>query len=213
MTEWIIENYIEILGAAAGMIYVVLEIRQDLLLWPLGIMTAGFYIVVFYTSRFYAGMGLQVYYLAVSIAGWYWWKKGINAAVPDPRDEGIDVAHGKTGSGNAKPLEVSRLGPRTGFVLATVFVILYLLMWIILSRLTDSPVPGWDSFITSLSVVATWMLARKIYEHWYLWMVANLAAVLIFYSRGLYPTMVLYGIYLVMSSVGLKTWSRSLPAR
>ena len=40
-------------------------------------------------------------------------------------------------------------------------------MWLVLSGLTDSPVPEWDSFITSLSIIATWMLARKIYEHWY----------------------------------------------
>ncbi len=48
-------------------------------------------------------------------------------------------------------------------------------MWIILDRLTDSPVPAWDSFITSLSVIATWMLARKIYEHWFLWIVVNIS--------------------------------------
>jgi nicotinamide mononucleotide transporter len=75
-------------------------------------------------------------------------------------------------------------------------------MWYILSIYTDSPVPEADSFITSLSIIATWMLARKIYEHWYLWVMVNLAAIILFLSRGLYPTAVLYLVYLVMSFEG-----------
>jgi nicotinamide mononucleotide transporter len=76
----------------------------------------------------------------------------------------------------------------------------------VLSHLTDSPVPEWDSFITSLSIIATWMLARKIYEHWFLWIAVNLASSVIFLTRGLYPTVILYLVYLVMSFAGLKVW-------
>ncbi|HBC78324.1 MAG TPA: nicotinamide riboside transporter PnuC, partial [Bacteroidales bacterium] len=94
--------------------------------------------------------------------------------------------------------------------LSMVFILLYFLMWFVLSQLTDSPVPEWDSFITSLSVIATWMLARKIYEHWYLWMIVNCTSVILFLTRGLYPTIILYVVYLVMSFVGLKEWKRSL---
>jgi len=79
-----------------------------------------------------------------------------------------------------------------------------------LSRLTDSPVPEWDSFITSLSIVATWMLARKIYEHWFLWIAVNSAASVIFLARGLYPAVILYLVYLAMSFAGLRVWRRSL---
>jgi nicotinamide mononucleotide transporter len=97
-------------------------------------------------------------------------------------------------------------------VLAAVFILSYTGIWFILSRFTDSPVPGWDSFITSLSAIATWMLARKIYEHWYLWIAANAASVMIFVVRGLYPTVILYAVYLVMSFAGLKVWKRSISA-
>ena len=54
------------------------------------------------------------------------------------------------------------------------------------------------------------MLARKIYEHWYLWILVNAASVVIFAVRGLYPTVVLYAVYLVMSFVGLRVWKNSL---
>ena len=103
-----------------------------------------------------------------------------------------------------------RLKSRTGIILFVVVILLYVLMWFVLSWFTDSPVPEWDSFITSLSIVATWMLARKIYEHWFLWIAVNSAATVIFFARGLYPTAVLYLVYLVMSFFGLKEWRRSL---
>jgi nicotinamide mononucleotide transporter len=83
-------------------------------------------------------------------------------------------------------------------------------MWLTLDHLTDSPVPGWDAFITSLSIIATWMLARKIYEHWFLWIIVNGVAVILFLSRGLYPTVVLYAVYFTMSFIGLKEWRKTL---
>jgi nicotinamide mononucleotide transporter len=196
--DWLSDNWIEIFGAVTGIVYVFLEIRQNIWLWPVGIVTSAVYILVFFTNKFYADMGLQVYYLVISVLGWYWWVKGAGLR-----------AQGKGGEGDVK-LTVTRLKWRTGVILAIMFVILYFMMWIILSRLTDSPVPEWDSFITSLSIVATWMLARKIYEHWFLWIAVNSVASLVFLSRGLYPTVILYLVYLAMSFAGLKVWKRTL---
>jgi len=189
ISNWISGNYIEVFGAITGIIYVILEIRQTIWLWPVGIVTSAVYIWVFYTSGFYADGSLQIYYLVISVLGWYWWRR---------RDEE------KSG------LSVTRLKLKTGIVLGVVFVILYFVMRFVLTRFTDSPVPVWDSFITSLSIVATWMLARKIYEHWYLWIIVNTVSSVLFLYRGLYPTMVLYIIYCVMSFSGLRVWKRSI---
>ncbi len=73
---WMSNNYIELLGAVAGIVYVFLEIRQSIWLWPIGIITSAVYIWVFFTSKFYADMSLQMYYLGISILGWYWWSRG-----------------------------------------------------------------------------------------------------------------------------------------
>src|ERR1035437_8276221 len=74
--NWISDNYIEIFGAVTGIIYVFLEIRQTIWLWPVGILTSAVYIWVFFTSNIYADMSLQVYYLAISLLRWYWWARG-----------------------------------------------------------------------------------------------------------------------------------------
>ncbi|HOG56789.1 MAG TPA: nicotinamide riboside transporter PnuC [Bacteroidales bacterium] len=211
VSDWIATNWIEIFGALSGIIYVFLEIRQNIWLWPVGIVTSAVYIVVFFASKFYADMSLQGYYLVMSCIGWYWWVKGTGHGAQGTGHRAQGEGHGAQGAGSGG-LQVTRLRPLTGLVLAAVFILSYTGIWFILSRFTDSPVPGWDSFITSLSAIATWMLARKIYEHWYLWIAVNAASVMIFVARGLYPTVILYAVYLVMSFAGLKVWKRSISA-
>ena len=76
VSDWIASNWIEIFGALSGIIYVFLEIRQNIWLWPVGIVTSAVYIIVFFTSKFYADMSLQGYYLVMSCIGWYWWAQG-----------------------------------------------------------------------------------------------------------------------------------------
>jgi nicotinamide mononucleotide transporter len=229
--NWISNNYIEIFGAVTGILYVFLEIKQNLWLWPVGIITSAVYIWVFFTGKLYADMSLQVYYLAISALGWYWWIRGsglraqgnnsplegtghraqgnnspFEEPVPLRRESGGDVNR------NQMPvkLTVHRINLKSGIILTIVFVLLYFVMWLVLDRLTDSPVPACDSFITSLSIIATWMLARKIYEHWYLWIVVNAFASVLFFTRQLYPTLILYIVYCSMSFAGLIEWRKSL---
>lgn len=232
--HWISNNYIEIFGAVTGILYVFLEIKQNLWLWPVGIITSAVYIWVFLTGKLYADMSLQVYYLAISALGWFWWVRGAGR-----RAQGKEGATGNrqpatgmqtkehSAPGNTSPLEagrgdvspdnsgkpklvVHRINVKTGVTLVSVFIILYFIMWFILSHFTDSPVPACDSFITSLSIIATWMLARKIYEHWYLWIVVDAFASVLFFTRHLYPTVILYTVYCALSFAGLIEWRKSL---
>jgi nicotinamide mononucleotide transporter len=224
ISGWISNNFIEIFGAVTGIVYVFLEIRQTIWLWPVGIVTSVVYIWVFFSSKIYADMSLQGYYLIISILGWYWWTKGggrsaqsTEHSAQSPGYEGdgqknddSERKKGKVGDEEKNELRVTRLKFKTGVILAVFFVILYGVMWFILTRLTDSPVPVRDSFITSLSIVATWMLARKIYEHWYLWIVVNFVSAVLFLTRGLYPTVILYVVYGVMSFAGLIEWKKTI---
>jgi nicotinamide mononucleotide transporter len=197
ITHWISNNYLEIFGALTGIIYVILEIKQNMWLWPVGIVTSAVYIYVFFHGKLYADMSLQGYYLLVSLLGWYWWIRG-----SELRDLKIDTPPSR--------LVVHRLNTKSGIALTIVFILLYFIIWYILSRFTDSPVPAFDSFITSLSIVATWMLARKIFEHWYLWIIVNSSAAILFFTRGLYPTVILYIVYCIMSFAGLYEWRKSM---
>ncbi len=159
ITEWLANNWLEVFGAITGIIYVFLEIRQNIWLWPVGLVTSAVYIMVFFTTRFYADMSLQGYYLVMSCIGWYWWVRGTGHGAQGGGHKkrragsGQQGAEPKTGGQRdeeTEGLQVTRLKTVTGLLLTAVFILLYSGVWFILSRFTDSPVPEWDSFITSL---------------------------------------------------------------
>jgi nicotinamide mononucleotide transporter len=203
---WITEHWLEFFGAAAGIIYVFLEIRQNIWLWPVGIITSAVYIIVFFTSKFYADMSLQVYYVAISFYGFYVWRFGTKAS-STTHDNNSAVA-GDTHK--SVPLRVSRT-PRTLIIrLAAIYLALHTGMWYVLANFTDSPVAGWDSFTTALSVVATWMLARKYIEHWILWIVVNIVSLILYIYKGLYPTTLLFVVYTIMAFVGYRAWRKDM---
>jgi len=182
--------WIEIFGVVTGIGYVILEVKQIRWLWPLGVLTSGVYVYVFYTGRFYADMGLQVYYVLISIYGWYWWSRG-------------------TRSSRNISLPVSRTGRSTAIILFLVFNMIWMGLYLVLLNFTDSPVPLGDSFTTALAIVATWMLTQKLLEQWFLWIIANMVSVTLYLYKGLYPTVILYLVYAGMSIAGYYEWRKS----
>ncbi|HAQ18230.1 MAG TPA: nicotinamide riboside transporter PnuC [Prolixibacteraceae bacterium] len=189
--KWLSENYIELLGAILGIIYVFFSIRQNIWTWPVGLLTSVIYIWVFFVSKLYADMGLQMYYVAISIYGWYEW------------------LHGNR-TNHSESIKVSRLSLKLGLVLSLVSMFIFILIWVILKNYTDSPVPVADSLATALSIVATWMLARKILEHWLVWIFIDIFSIGLFWYKDLVPTIFLFLVYTVMAVVGYFEWKKEL---
>jgi len=189
--EWLSVNYIEFLGAILGILYIFFSIRQSIFTWPIGLATSILYVIVFFQSKFYADMGLQFYYVFISIYGWYLWKKGN----PD-------------NSSNA--LSVSRATKRDIVNGSVSTLVIFLIIFLILKNYTDSPVPVMDSATTALSITATYMLARKILEHWIIWIVVDLVSAGLYVYKGLWPTVILFLVYTVMAFIGLRQWTKSI---
>ena len=183
--------WIEISGVVTGIPYVILEVKQNRFLWPLGIITSAAYIYIFFTGKFYADMGLQVYYVLISIYGWYYWSRGGE----------------KSGKGE---LPVVRINRQQLILLFLTFAFSWVLIYFVLDRYTDSPVPLGDSFTTAMAIVATWMLTQKIIEQWSLWIIANVVSIALYIYKGLYPTVILYAVYAGMAVYGYLEWKRSM---
>jgi len=81
-----------------------------------------------------------------------------------------------------------------------------------LQNFTDSDVPWWDAFPTALSVVGQWLLARKYIENWLAWLAVNIASVGLFAYKGLWLTLLLYALFVLLSMAGWRAWQRKLPA-
>ena len=183
-------NWIELAGSVLSIIYLYLSIKQRVSLWIFGFLCSLLYVVVFFQSKFYADMSLQFYYLGVSAFGWISWKAG----KPE----------------NRKELPVKRTTPLSGAIILVIALVLYFLYYFILSEYTDSPLPKADAFTTALSIVATWMLARKMIENWWLWIIVDSVSAGLYFYKALYPTAILFVIYTVMAIIGYRQWKKSL---
>lgn len=188
--SWLSINYIELIGAILGFVYIFLSIRQHIFTWPVGLITSALYVYVFLVSKFYADMLLQVYYVVVSIYGWYHWLKG------NPKAE--------------QQLKVSRTPRKLYLPLLGVSLALFLLFLFGLKYYTDSPVPFGDSLTTALSIVATWMLARKYLEHWLIWIFVDFFSAFLYGFKGLWPTVILFLVYTIMAALGYRSWKNDL---
>lgn len=192
--EWLSMNYIEFLGAILGILYIFFSIRQSIFTWPIGLATSILYVIVFFQSKFYADMGLQFYYVFISIYGWYHWMKGNpenrSAALAVTRATKRDIVNGSVST-----------------------LVIFLIIFLILKNYTDSPVPVMDSATTALSITATYMLARKILEHWIIWIVVDLISAGLYVYKGLWPTVILFLVYTVMAFIGLRQWTKSINKR
>jgi nicotinamide mononucleotide transporter len=190
--DWVVLNWVERAGAVLGIAYVFLSVKQNILTWVMGLATSLLYIYVFFAAKFYADMALQFYYVWISIYGWFLWTRGK-----------------KTDSGREK-LPVIRLSKNLAIVLLSISLVLWLVIYFILKYFTDSPVPLGDAFTTAFSIVATWMLARKIIEHWLIWIVVDVVSIALYIYKGLLPTTVLFVVYTLVAVWGFYEWRKDM---
>lgn len=182
-------SWAEVLGFAAGAGCVYLVARQNVLSWPVGILNAALWIVLFGTAGLYADSALQVFYIALGLWGWWQWLHG-----------GLDRT----------PLRVSTTTPRQWAALATIGVLGTAAMTLFLDRYTASTVPLPDAVTTVLSLLATWGQCRKKVESWLLWMTADVIYVPLYQYKGLTLTALLYIGFFVLCVLGLVQWRRDL---
>ncbi|MEZ7867184.1 MAG: nicotinamide riboside transporter PnuC [Paludibacteraceae bacterium] len=191
MKDYITENWVEIAGAVLSLLYLYLSIREKSALWIFGFISSVLYIFVFFESKLYADMSLNFYYLGVSIYGWINW-------------------HRKNGQFKDSGLHITRISGKEqilSYLFGTIFV--YLAYYLVLEFLTDSTIPVADSVVGALSVIATWMLARKKIENWLVWIVVDAFAAGLYFYKGLYPTTILFIIYTIMAVVGYYQWKKT----
>ncbi|MGM9758664.1 MAG: nicotinamide riboside transporter PnuC [Parabacteroides sp.] len=192
------ELALEYFGVVTGLLYLLLEVKQHRAMWVVGFLTSLVYVFVFFSAKIYADMTLNLYYVGISIYGfWQWsrqWKRG-ETPVDNPAESSSVILY--------KHLTLKLFTGIMG-MLITIYAAIYYL----LAHYTDSPIPAGDAFTTAVGIVATWMLARRIIEHWIFWVIVNFVSVYLYYLRGLYPTLFLYTCYGVLAGVGYFIWKK-----
>ena len=186
MLEYISNNWLEIVGTIIGFVYLWQEVKASIWLWLTGIVMPAIYTVVFYQSGLYADFGIQVYYIVAALYGFLFWKFGKK---------------------QDKPLPIVHTSVRQGVILFLITVLVFIPIYLILTKFTDSTVPFYDSATTALSIVALWMLAKKHVEQWFVWIAVDAVSSALYFYKGIYFTAVLYAVYTVVAVYGYKKWN------
>lgn len=182
---------LEAVAVLFGIVSVYLSTRQHIWSWPTALINVALFFVLFYESGLYSDTGLQVVYFGLSLYGWYEWLYG--------------------GAGRTA-LPVSRTSRRTWIILGGVGIVAWAVLGSITSRLPGTSLPYVDAATTTVSLLAQWMMTRKLLENWILWLAVDVVYVAMFIFKGLYLTAFNYGIYLVLAMMGYLAWKRSLAA-
>ena len=211
------ELILEIFGTVTGLLYVWLEIKHRRSMWIVGIVMSVCYIVVFGVEALYASMGLYVYYLGMSLYGWFKWGAKTQQRQQQQPDSNPERNPDFTLDSNPerspdpgperKPVHIDA---STAWVAAGLLTVGFGGVWAVLRFLTDHPAPAMDAAITILNMVATWLLTRSIVEQWLLLVVANILAIILYAHTGLWFTTGLYLVYLGASVIGYINWKRKI---
>jgi nicotinamide mononucleotide transporter len=184
-------NWLEAVAVATGIVSVYLSVKQKISSWPAALVNVALYFAVFRDAKLYADMGLQVIYFALSLYGWYEWLYG---------------------GENRTELKVSRVDAKMAIKLPATAVVGVAVLGTLFARYTDAALPYMDSATATTSLVAQWMMTRKVLENWAVWIAVDIVYVGMFIYKHLYPTAGLYAGFLVLAAMGYAQWQRSFRA-
>ena len=175
-------------GVFTGILCVWLAAKNNIWNWPIAIVSVLIYIFIFFESKLYADMGLQVYFFAMNIYGWYFWSKQRN---------------------NTEESRPITLITKKEILLCLVGVIVFTLaLGFFLYKKTDASFPFVDSFCTAGSLIAQVFLARKVLHNWLIWIFVDVIYVGVYFSKDLYATGLMYALYIVIATMGYLDWRK-----
>lgn len=181
---------LQIVGVMLGLLYLWLEYKADIRLWIVGLIMPCVHGMLYFKAGLYADCSMQLYYILAGLYGWIVWHN----APRKNKQESLSIRHTPWGWVPA---------------LVSVYAVAHLTLYLLLSHFTDSSVPFWDSLTTALSMVAMWMLSRKLVEQWLVWGVVDVITVGLYLYKGIPLTGGLYAIYTMLAIAGYLRWRQA----
>jgi len=209
---------LEIIAASLGIASVIYAKKENILVFPTGIISTGIYIYLLSQWSLYGDLIINIYYTIMSVYGWYVWTRIIDSS----KNEHVPIART-----NSKEKLIG-LGI---FLLASIFVIFIYRHYNIMpnnlnfkesiqyayTNLTSGnlgkfrdAVPFLDTFTTAAAFVAMWLMAIKKIENWTFWIATNIVSIPLYFVKGYGFTGIQYAVFLILAIQGYKQWKKIL---
>lgn len=176
---------IELIAVALGLVNVTLVVRRSVWNYPFGILMVVLYAIIFFRAKLYSDALLQLFFFVVQFYGWYLWSRARAAAG--------EVIVERLSNGARLRWAISIVATTAGWG------------WLV-DRFTDGSYPWWDAGVAVASVAAQILLSQRRIESWWLWIGVDVASIGLYAAKGLYPTMILYAVFLCLAVWGLLRW-------
>lgn len=184
---------IEIVAVVFGVLSVWYAHKENIWVFPFGIINVLIYIYICISARLYANAGINVVYFLTNVFGWYNWTRN------NDEQGGLQISHNSI---------------KQNILWLISAVVMYgVIVWILrISHHADieylnSILPWIDGMNTSFFLCATVLMTMKKIENWWFWIAGNVLSIPVYFSQGLYFTSLQYAIFLVIAIMGLREWN------
>lgn len=181
---------VEWLAVAGNLVYTVLMMLNRRVGWLFGIVASALGCALFWHMQVFAQVGLNAFYVLMGAYGWWQWGQGRGGEMP-----------------------ITRRKPLFHLLILLAGAMATLLLYHGARYWPEGRHVGLDAAVTAFSLLATWMLARKILENWAWWIVTDLAAIVLYVLLGLYAYAGLYAVYVGLSIAALVRWTKEWKAQ
>ena len=208
---------LEVFAASFGVLSVIFARKENILVYPTGIISTGIYVYLLSQWNLYGDLIINIYYTLMSVYGWYMWSRVI-----DDKQNHIPISRTHT---------IDKLKAFGIFAFTSVFVIVVYRYYNVMpndlnfsesvtyaySNLTSGSLehfrkatPFLDTFTTGVFFAAMWLMALKKIENWTLWILGNIVSIPLYFVKGYGFTGIQYLIFLGLAILAYKEWKKSL---
>ncbi|MFO7923544.1 MAG: nicotinamide riboside transporter PnuC [Bacteroidales bacterium] len=182
-------SWLEITAVIFGMASVWFAKKENILVFPTGIVSVLIYVYICFYAKLYADMGINFFYFLMSVYGWYNWSR---------KDLTMKI------------LQITRCRNSEYLISLAGGVVLFFIFYFVLSEYTDSDVPVLDSLTTAIFIVAMWLMAKKKIENWTAWILGNIISIPLYFYKGLVFTSFQFTVFLILAILGYIEWNKKL---
>ena len=181
---------LEFLAFVFGIASVFYAKKENILVYPTGLVTTVITVYLLYQAKYFADMTMNIYYSVMSVYGWYKWNSKSNG--PD--------------------LEITRTTHREKVIGVILFIATALITYLVYKFFDYKlEIPNYiDIFTSGLFFTAMWYMAVKKIENWTLGIIGDCIVVPLFAYRGLWMLSLQYLIFTILAIMAYLEWKRTL---
>ena len=182
-------SLLEAIAVIFGILSVWYAKKENILVYPTGIISVLIYIYICFFAKLYADMGINFVYFVMSIYGWYMWSR---------KDD------------RKKVIPISSCSRKDHLISAAMLAGFFASLSYFLTNYTDSNVPVIDSLTTSIFIVGMWLMARKKIENWIYWILGDVISIPLYFYKDLALTSIQFTVFLVLAILGYIEWRKKI---